>query len=416
MSRAAFPGLLIIADDLSGAADCAADFSRRIDTHVLLDSDVNVTASVLAIDLDSRRLSAPDAAQCQHEALQNPAFAHKALYKKIDSTLRGNVASEVAALQAVRGMALIAPAFPAMQRTTRAGMQWLAETPVDQSDVWLNEHLSGTSDLRVMMAEQGLKTRGLNLQVMRDPATLAQELRHALADGVQALVCDAEQEGDLHNLAQASAALHEQLFWVGSAGLARHLPAAFGLPEPQPLTIEPASPVLIVVGSMSRHSQAQADQLAAASGAFCLELAPALLLDATAESERCTAFQTVVSHLSAGRDVLIRLDQHHRDPAQAALLSDALAQWLAPALPHIRSLIATGGETARALLLAADINQLALHGELATGVVLSRAIHRGRPLNIVTKAGGFGQPDTLLSAWRLLRHAVIPVTEEASHV
>lgn len=54
-------------------------------------------------------------------------------------------------------------------------------------------------------------------------------------------------------------------------------------------------------------------------------------------------------------------------------MSNALAQWLAPALTHAGSVVATGGETARAILIAADIKRLTLFGELATGVVLAEA-------------------------------------------
>ncbi|GAB0061180.1 hypothetical protein IBA8401_22070 [Pseudomonas syringae] len=57
MSHVEFPGLLIIADDLSGAADCAADFASRVDTHVLLSNGAPDLQGVIAFDTDSRRLA-----------------------------------------------------------------------------------------------------------------------------------------------------------------------------------------------------------------------------------------------------------------------------------------------------------------------------------------------------------------------
>jgi len=419
MTRTDFPGLLIIADDLSGAADCAADFASRIDTHVVLTGSARSLSGVIAIDADSRRSSPQQAAEQNRAALQQQNLNGMALYKKIDSTLRGNVASEVDALTGLRGMALVAPAFPAMKRTTEDGVQLLDGVPVDQSDVWRNEHLQGTSNLLDLFTEQGLRTRWLGLDTVRDHAALKSALRAALDQGVQALVCDAQLDSDLRQLAEASAAWHDELFWVGSAGLARHLPHAFGLTDSTAVAITARTPVLTVVGSMSRHSQVQADRLAQASQPHCMTLPPKTLLDPNSAVERDTLLTQLNRQLTLGHDVLVRLDQAQRDPTQAALLSNALAEWLAPALANAGSLIATGGETARAILVAAGITHMTLRGELTTGVVLSEARLHERTLNVVTKAGGFGEPDTLLAAWQHV-HATAstgtPFTEEASYV
>ncbi|KPY29805.1 Type III effector Hrp-dependent outer protein [Pseudomonas syringae pv. papulans] len=177
--------------------------------------------------------------------------------------------------------------------------------------------------------------------------------------------------------------------------------------------------MLTVIGSMSRHSQAQADRLAHASQALCLTLQPSTLLNEERCIERAALSEQLQQHLAAGQDVLVRVDQQQRDPARAATLSHALAQWLAPALPHAGSLIATGGETARAILIAAGIERLMLSGELATGVVLAEAQLGRHTLNVVTKAGAFGDPDTLLDAWQRLHAPAAtdtPFNEETSYV
>ncbi|MFJ4145639.1 four-carbon acid sugar kinase family protein [Pseudomonas sp. NPDC089734] len=419
MIRADFPGLLILADDLSGAADCAADFAARLDTRVVLTPEGSLAAKVVAIDVDSRRLPPHQAAEQHRIVLRQQHATTMALYKKIDSTLRGNVASEIDALQQVRGLALVAPAFPDMKRTTCQGVQLLDGVPVDQSDVWRNENLQGTSNLLELLIKQGLRTQWLGLDELRDTEALKMALRTALENGVQALVCDAERDSDLQQLAEVSAPWHDRLFWVGSAGLARHLPQALGLPTARPIQVTPRSPVLTVVGSMSRHSQLQADTLAQSSPQYSLTIAPGTLLDGSAHAERDALQQQLKDRLSAGHDVLVRLDQQQRNPTQAVALSDALAHWLAPALPHAGSLIATGGETARAILVEAGIDHMTLSGELATGVVLSRAQLGEHTLNVVTKAGGFGNSDTLLAAWRQLHEPVstgTPFKEEAPYV
>ena len=115
--------ILIIADDLSGAADCAIGFAcAGMQTVVTLDPlHDKADAQVIAADTDTRRLSPAQAAErtvAAYKALQRPG---QRLYKKIDSTLRGNWAAEVAALQPLAGLAIVAPAFPATGRTLRGG-------------------------------------------------------------------------------------------------------------------------------------------------------------------------------------------------------------------------------------------------------------------------------------------------------
>ncbi len=402
------PRLLIIADDLSGAADCAADFAGRMVTQVVLghvgqDVGALLGAEVIALDLDSRRLDEQAAAAAHRNVLGMARASSVPLYKKIDSTLRGNVASEVAALQTLRGMALVAPAFPLMGRTTVGGVQHLEGVPVDQTDVWRNEHLTGTANLLELLMAQGLRCASLSLNAVRDRERLQADLLMHLADGVQALVCDAQTDADLANIAQASAALHEQLFWVGSAGLARHLPQALGFAAVSAQVNAPINgPVLSVVGSMSRHSQEQANYLAEHSDQLHLRLAPATLCAGPATAEWQSIATAIETAVQQGRHVLVSLQQERRDPGQAVQLSTALAQLLQPALLRSGALIATGGETARAILAAAGIARLDLQGDLAPGVVFSRARWHGRDLPVVTKAGGFGQPSCLFDAWRQL--------------
>ncbi|SDI61354.1 4-hydroxythreonine-4-phosphate dehydrogenase [Pseudomonas flavescens] len=409
--------LLVIADDLSGAADCAAGFARHVATQVLLDQHAEHRAQpVTALDLDTRRLPAGQAARLNSAVLSAATFAGHALYKKVDSTLRGNLVSEVAALLG-RGMALVAPAFPAMGRITLGSVQYVDGIAVNQSDLWRNEGLSGTADLLELFDAQGLRCAALGLDQVRG-AELAELLVQHLQAGTQVLVCDAQLDADLRALALASVEQADQLFWVGSAGLAQQLPAALGLTtRVAPALPAAALPVLTVVGSMSRHSQAQAALLAERSGQHWQRIEPQLLLAADAGDRRDALSTRLAAQMASGADLLVSLEQHDRDPVQAALLGAPLARLLLPAIARAGALIATGGETARALLSAAAIDSLQLHGELAPGVVLSSARRQGRELAIVTKAGGFGQPDTLYQAWARLHGASHsqPLSEKEAH-
>src|SRR5947199_3828861 len=138
---------LIIADDLTGAADCASAFAGRgFDAVVSLDG-IDCEASVLSVDADSRHLPARAAAARQvtiQTAYWRPGMR---LYKKIDSTLRGQPAAELAAQLSAWGrrslpapLAIVAPAFPATGRVTLDGRILLRELPLEQTPLWAREH------------------------------------------------------------------------------------------------------------------------------------------------------------------------------------------------------------------------------------------------------------------------------------
>ncbi|HEY1228208.1 MAG TPA: four-carbon acid sugar kinase family protein, partial [Ramlibacter sp.] len=136
--------ILIIADDLSGAADCAIPFVRAGQrTVVALDpvaADVEVGSLTLAVDADTRRLTGEEAARRTRAIYTAHRRAGQRLSKKIDSTLRGNWAEEVAALRPVAGMAIVAPAYPALGRTVRGGNVYVGGRTLADTELWKLEH------------------------------------------------------------------------------------------------------------------------------------------------------------------------------------------------------------------------------------------------------------------------------------
>ncbi len=82
--------------------------------------------------------------------------------------------------------------------------------------------------------------------------------------------------------------------------------------------------------------------------------------------------------------------------------SHVLAGLLAPLLKRVGALLVTGGETCRALLEWIGARKLQLLDELEPGVSLA-FVSAPRPLLVVVKAGGFGDPDTLQNAYRFLK-------------
>ncbi|MEO6958483.1 MAG: four-carbon acid sugar kinase family protein, partial [Burkholderiaceae bacterium] len=261
--------ILIIADDLSGAADCTAGAVRAgLVTqvalgHELAESAVAHPVQVWSIDTDTRRLQPADAAKINAEILKRCRRPGQLLYKKIDSTLRGNFAAELLPMLAGSEMAVVAPAFPDAGRCTRNGHQYVNGVALEETEIWRNEGISGKADIPGRLSAHGIRTASLSLdQVRAGHAALRKSMEECIVQGTQAVVCDAETNEDLQQIAQASIPLSSSLFWVGSAGLANQLPDAAGLVgHAKPPKIEVKGAILTAVGSMSAISRKQMQNL-----------------------------------------------------------------------------------------------------------------------------------------------------------
>ena len=59
------------------------------------------------------------------------------------------------------------------------------------------------------------------------------------------------------------------------------------------------------------------------------------------------------------------------------------------------TLMCTGGDTLLALMRTVNVAELTPVCELATGVVLTKFVYQGKPYDIISKSGGFGEADLL---------------------
>ncbi|WP_395064277.1 four-carbon acid sugar kinase family protein [Paraburkholderia silvatlantica] len=407
--------ILIIADDLSGAADCAIGFAgaghRTVVTLAAAHTQAHEDADTIAVDTDTRRLSPEEASARTAAAYAEMSVSGQRLYKKIDSTLRGNWAAEVARLQAVAGMAIIAPAFPATGRTVRDGRVYVHGEPLEQTATWQLEHAGRCADIASQLTRAGLASERLDADAFRDdPQTLATRIEAKAASGVQALIVDAQSEQALRALAQATLQSSANFFWVGSGGLAREIAALdrrSRVCNDARTTKFPGGPILILVGSLSAVSERQCAMLRERGGVEERIVPPVVLRSGASHPDWGMWQRQIAVSLRSGRDLLLRIGRDDAfDPAEGMQLSTALAALVEPHFTQAGGLIATGGETARAMLAVAKITDLHLLAEVEAGVAVARPLDTAREHRpgIVTKAGAFGTDRALYAAWLTLRN------------
>ena len=419
--------VLIIADDFTGACDTAAQFASpgRPVRVAIEDPDAPVSgdearalrsdrrdASVHVIDTETRHLSPAQAVstvrRMSSAAATKPFGPPVLVYKKIDSTLRGNIAAEIGALARVfpERVLVVAPAFPATGRTTRGGICLVDGVPVDETE-FARDTRSPVGSARIADTLRFTRARHC------DSTELA-----GLLPGVEAeaaLVVDAETDRDLDRVASLVAEEPARYIAVGSAGLAAAIARLSGRTGPalQQSPTAPvvdrrltgagtvAPPVLGLVGSQSERSKRQADVLSGRGGVTAVMLADA---------------ERVIDVLAGGGQALVmtasaRDGRQTRDGGDeaAARIADALgavARSAVEEVPDLR-LFLTGGDTALAAVRALGACVVDVHRQIICGVpaitIPALIAGRRRTVTAVTKAGGFGGDETMARAFRCLR-------------
>ncbi|MFE7707046.1 four-carbon acid sugar kinase family protein [Streptomyces sp. NPDC057486] len=405
--------LVVLADDLSGAAECAAllPCCRVIDLDPAASGPPGRTR---VIDLDSRRSSAAGAALLVAHAVHRHEPACGRLVKKADSLLRGHFAPEARAFgEGAEGL-LVIPALPAAGRTVRDGVVRLHGVPLHRTDAWHAE--PGPPPRSVAEALGAARTVAVRLDDVRAGAqSLEHRLRSGLAAGT-ALVCDAETDADLDALAGALLRLPRTVRTIGAGGIVAALGrrSATGVQRTGPGRPAPETlrQVAVVVGTAHRGAAAQIAQLSARGAQHFALPAASLLADPRsgrpgAPDTEHRGPATAVGHVRARAPYTdpgpVRLPAPVTvfsialtgtvDPSAAPRLVHGLCRAVAGRLPPNADLVLTGGETARTLLDALAVTSLLPVGQVHHGAVLCRT-PQGR--GVVIRPGSHGGPDSLV--------------------
>jgi D-threonate/D-erythronate kinase len=406
----------ILADDLTGAADSAVAFAERgIDTWVTWKDGVSVASqarAVIAYNSASRELTPAAAITAQRAALDKFFRPGTTLFKKIDSTLRGQPAVEIRMvcdfLQAQRGSAfgIVAPAFPALGRTTLNSNIYIDGERLEQTELWAREHTYSTANMLDILTSVGLSAEGISLVEVRGGHALLVSRLRRIASSSALAVCDAVTEQDLDCINAATRALNIEYFYVGSGGLARALAGSCDAAQREIAANSMISlaGALIVVGSLASASRAAARELAGEAGVKYLPLKAEVVTQEYRVEERERFVADAIAAIEAGQDALVEIVFATKpDPAAIPNLVQKLSSLIAPCASKASAIAATGGETAAALLESLNTTGIEIIAEIDPGICLGMTIGATR-VPVVTKAGAFGDERSLIRVTERLRN------------
>jgi uncharacterized protein YgbK (DUF1537 family) len=338
--------LLVTADDSTGATEAAAACADA-------GFDVNVAPfgvpapapaparSCVVVDLRSRHLD-PD--EARRRMLQTTARNHR--MHKIDSTLRGNWAAEIATVVEGGRRVVLIPSHPLAGRVCIGGVVFVEGAPVAESE------LGNDPRLPVRSSRPAEALRGVEL----DGSTALTEWLARARSGIA--IVDARTIAEIEQLVTiafdaADVLLAGPASVVGAfANVSSTEPTGAQLPEPRL-----PKPIVVVSASLHPISRAQ-----------------------IAEVER------------AGIDVVTSSVVRGGDSAVVAAQVAERAHRLVTER-RARSVILVGGDTAEAFIGDTVVH---VFGSIDVGVSLGEALVRGTLLRIASKPGGFGTANTLV--------------------
>jgi uncharacterized protein YgbK (DUF1537 family) len=422
---------LILADDLTGAADSGIAFAKRGHRARVTWGEpgdpLPGQISVLSVDTESRGENFLDAAgRLESEraaAAVNGATLRELLdvrirvFKKVDSTMRGHPGVEIEVIlrefAARRGSALgiFAPAFPAAGRVTRGGHVYVNGEILEDSRYSPRGYGRNGGRPAALFSEAGVRNEPVPLAKVR---ASVEELRAAFAaienrgayQGVIA-ICDAETDDDLDRIVAAAGIDEARRFFIGSAGLTHAI--ARRDDRGQAAIRQPTAPselgALVVVGSLATPSLSAAAELGRMPGMKCVRIDRWTLHPDQPPDSHATLLGEISESLALGIDVAIGIDWGSGDYQEHGIwpwVVRGLVRVLEPLAGCMSGLIATGGETAFALLSRFGATAIDLVDEIEPGMSLGHSVG-AFSVPVVTKSGSFGNHESLKKAVERLR-------------
>ena len=375
--------ILAIADDTTGAIEVAAKLAMAgVRTLVTTNDNLECDADALVVDAQTRHLTP---VRAYERVVRLAIMARDAgipyIFKKTDSTLRGNIAAEFQALidAFTERPLLYVPAYPRMGRVVSSSELYVHGAPLSQT-AFANDPLNPSAQGWI----PALLSEGCGAPIL--PAADGARIRELLTDapGGVIILCDGATDDDLQAAAEALAATGRPCIVAGTAGFCepwvRALPVEKNIQATSPAVLR----CVVVSGSLNPVSREQIRRATEAG-------IPAILLAEAPDGDAQTAEELAAM---LGRHAWVSLATPGTCPRNVSERIGALVSGILQAQP-LDGLVVFGGDTTAAILDALSVSVAEPCRDLLPGIPVSVIRCGERRLALITKAGGFGDRDIL---------------------
>ena len=326
--------------------------------------------------------------------------------KKVDSTLRGNVAAEIKAVDEAFGSELVifAPALPDLNRTTEGGVHKLNGVPITETEIAKDPKKPVTEDniQKILQSVYEEPVAYVDLDTIRSGAI---DL-----SGARVFTFDSVLNSDLQAVIRAAKATGRKTLYIGTAAMADNIM------ELESRTI----PALGLVASVSAVTNGQI-HAAEKAGVKLIQIPVHDILDGVQTLD--PYLDMTVASLKEGKDtILCSSSSYNRDELELSAragarkgmeiwqVSEYVQKMMGEAARvildrvEVAGLFLTGGDTAMGVMDALGADGSTIISEIAVGIPMmkmSGGLKDG--LKMVTKAGAFGREDAAMFALRKLK-------------
>lgn len=387
--------ILLIADDYTGANDTGIKIAERgYEVEISLKTDEVIDSDICVIDTESRNISGNDARKIINKTLTsiNNLDDYLFIYKKVDSTLRGNIKEECEEIIKYYKPEIVIfnPAYPVLGRKVIDGIHFVNDLRLKETEFASDpEKPVEEDDIRKIF---DITSCHHNLEEVRNGLTIE--------EGVNTF--DTELDSDLAEIAKKCLDLNKKILYIGSAGLCDALFDELIIKDP----------ALAIVGSVSKENEVAVDYCAK-MGVKVLELTLKDFVEDKYENTLKTALET----LDSGEDLLITTSKNRKSYEESksylenkGLNQDKEFRKLIEVLVEevikkskLSGLFITGGTTAFNALKALKASGTVLLRELEPGIIISEIKGLEDELLMVSKAGAFGNEKTIYNSLAEIR-------------
>jgi uncharacterized protein YgbK (DUF1537 family) len=401
----------VIADDFTGAGDVSLQFRRNgfkttiiTKFNPLLVSNAIKHADVTIFDTETRNSSSNYA----YKTVKEVAGIIKEIgielaYKKIDSTMRGNIGAELDAIldKAIKDFSIVAPALPEAQRATIGGYHFVKWMLIEQTEFAKDplKPVKESSLMKIISSQSKRIVAHIPLTyVAKGLEALKHEINTKLKEGAEIIVVDAISQEDLRTIAQACKVLNA--LPCGSSGLAEGVAELLEGFERQSIAVFSSSinPTFMKqVEEVKKHN------------VIVIELNTSKLFKKHLMEAELKSVKTQINEaIKRKRDVVLKLKKFEScmNPKLSELIREAITQLVESAIKSgkIKGLILIGGDTAFSVIKKLGVSILNVDGEAEFGApVLTIASGKREGIKLITRPGGFGDKTSLINLIKRLK-------------
>ena len=372
----------------------------------------------MVLDTETRNVDEKTARNRLNKILERLHISKEDIvYKKIDSTLRGNIGAEIEEIMKIFGkkVCILSPSFPSHQRATLGGYLLMQKKLIEESEYSENLYeKKKDSYIPFVLAKQtNLQVGHIDISdVEKGQPAILNRISELVKEKKQIIIVDSNNDENLQDIVSGGLKYRNSVLFSGSAGLANYLAKSHKHKYPIIEQKSEKSPVLIIGGSRNPVMVSQIEYIKNNMNFNEIKIDISqifkhknqLILDYGYESLKILKnnkdliiYTNAIENeeKSINNKIMQKYKISYRDLENSIKEAfGTLAAYLVNG-SNVRNLILTGGDIALSVCKELNISKLQILDELLSGIPLARASYKKQNLNIVTKAGGFGQEDAL---------------------